>query len=89
MIRQEIIFLNSTPVDLTTSGNIDPAIVMSIQNIMTEGFAYLGNESVSNSIYGHKLYPGQSFTIELAPNDRVFAVGDAGVSIAKFILDLG
>jgi hypothetical protein len=89
MIRQEIISLNSTPVDLTTSGNIDPAIVMSIQNIMTEGFAYLGNESVSNSIYGHKLYPGQSFTIELAPNDRVFAVGDAGVSIAKFILDLG
>jgi len=89
MIRQEIISLNSTPVDLTTSGNIDPAIVMSIQNIMTEGFAYLGNESVSNSIYGHKLYPGQSFTIELAPNDKVFAVGDAGVSIAKFILDLG
>lgn len=89
MIRQEIISLNSTPVDLTVSGVIDPAIVISIQNIMTSGFAYLGNENVSTVNYGHKLYPGQSFTIELAPNDKVFAVGDAGVSIAKFILDLG
>lgn len=89
MIRQEIISLSSTPVDLTTSGTIDPAIAMSIQNIMTTGFAYLGNENVSSINYGHKLYPGQSFTIELAPNDKVFAVGDAGVSVAKFILDLG
>jgi len=89
MIRQEIISLNSTPVNLTISGVIDPAIVMSIQNIMSTGYAYLGNESVSSSNYGHKLYPGQSFTIELAPNDKIFAVGDSGVSIAKFILDIG
>ena len=89
MIRQQIIALNSTPVDLTVSGTIDPQTVMSIQNIMTTGFAYLGNESVSSVDYGHKLYPGQSFTIELAPNDKLFAVGDAGVSIAKFILDIG
>lgn len=89
MIRQQIIALNATPIDLTISGVIDPAIVMSIQNIMTTGFAYLGNENVSSADYGHKLYPGQSFTIELAPNDKLFAVGDAGVSIAKFILDIG
>jgi hypothetical protein len=89
MIRQEIIALNTTPIDLTISGIIDPAIVLSIQNIMSTGYAYLGNENVSALDYGHKLYPGQSFTIELAPNDRIFAVGDAGVSIAKFILDIG
>jgi hypothetical protein len=89
MIRQQIIALNSTPVDLTVTGVIDPQTAVSIQNIMTTGFAYLGNESVSSSDYGHKLYPGQSFTIELAPNDKLFAVGDAGVSIAKFILDIG
>lgn len=56
---------------------------------MTTGYAYLGNESVSSSDYGHKLYPGQSFTIELAPSDKIFAVGDAGVSIALFKLDIG
>lgn len=89
MIRQQIIALNSTPIDLTISGAIDPQTAMSVQNIMSSGFAYLGNENVSSSNYGHKLYPGQSFTIELAPNDKLFAVGDSGVSIAKFILDIG
>lgn len=89
MIRQEVILLNETPIDLTISGAIDPLIVMSIQNIMSTGYAYLGNENVSRSNYGHKLYPGQSFIIQLAPNDKIFAVGDSGVSVAKFILDIG
>ena len=56
---------------------------------MTTGFAYIGAEDVSSTNYGHKLYPGQSFTIELAPNDKLFAVGDSGVSIAIFKLDIG
>jgi hypothetical protein len=89
MIRQEIIPLNSTPVNLSVSGVIDPLTVLSVQNVSSSGYAYLGNEDVSTSIYGHKLYPGQSFTIELAPNDKLFVVGDSGVSIAKFILDIG
>ena len=89
MIRQSIILLNSTPLDLTRSGVLDRPMVLSIQNIMSSGYAYLGNESVSSSIYGHRLYPGQSFTIELAPSDRIFAVGDSGVSVALFKLDIG
>lgn len=89
MLKTEIIALNSTPIDLTYSGIIDPCIAISIQNIMPSGYAYLGGPDVSNSNYGHKLYPGQSFIIELAPNDKIFAVGDSGVSIAKLVLDIG
>lgn len=88
MIKQRIQALNGTPVDLTYTGVIDPLTVLSIQNIMDSGYAYLGNENVSVNNYGHKLYPGQSFTIELAPNDKLFAVGDSGVSIAIFSLDI-
>jgi hypothetical protein len=88
MIKQKIQALNGTPVDLTYTGLIDPLTVLSIQNIMDSGYAYLGNENVSVNNYGHKLYPGQSFTIELAPNDKLFAVGDSGVSIAVFSLDI-
>lgn len=89
MIRQSIVSLNSTPIDLTRSGVLDRPMALSIQNIMTTGYAYLGNENVTSLDYGHKLYPGQSFTIELAPSDKIFAVGDAGVSIALFRLDIG
>jgi hypothetical protein len=88
VIKQKIQALNSTPVDLTYTGIIDPLVVLSIQNIATSGFAYLGNEKVSSVDFGHKLYPGQSFTIELAPNDKIFAVGDSGVSVALFSLDI-
>jgi len=89
MIRQSIVALNSTPIDLTRSGVLDRPMALSIQNIMTTGYAYLGNENVTSSDYGHKLYPGQSFTIELAPSDKIFAVGDAGVSVSLFKLDIG
>lgn len=88
MIKQKIQALNGTPVDLTYTGVIDPLTVLSVQNIMDSGYAYLGGENVSINNYGHKLYPGQSFTIELAPNDKLFAVGDSGVSVAIFTLDI-
>jgi hypothetical protein len=88
MIKQRIQALNGTPVDLTYTGVIDPLTVLSVQNIMESGYAYLGGENVSINNYGHKLYPGQSFTIELAPNDKLFAVGDSGVSVAIFTLDI-
>lgn len=88
MIRQRIITLSGTPQELTYEGTIDPLSVLSIQNTMSSGYAYIGNESVSISDYGHKLYPGQSFTIELAPNDKLYAVGDSGVEVAVFSLDI-
>jgi hypothetical protein len=88
MIKQRIQALSGTPFDLTYTGVIDPLTVLSVQNIMDSGYAYLGGENVSINNYGHKLYPGQSFTIELAPNDKLFAVGDSGVSVAIFTLDI-
>ena len=89
MIKHRIETLSSTPLDVTYTGVVDPFIVVSIQNIMTTGYAYLGNENVTTSSYGHKLYPGQSFTAEISPNDKIYAVGDAGVQIAIFVLDVG
>lgn len=56
---------------------------------MSYGFAYLGNSTVSTTNYGHKLYPGQSFIIEMAYSDNMYAVGDTGVKIAVMELDRG
>lgn len=89
MIKTQIIALSSTPIDLTYSGAIDPSVSLSIQNIMESGYAYLGGSDVSSINYGHKLYPGQSFSIDLSPIDKIWAVGDSGVSIAILRLDIG
>ncbi len=88
MIKHRIIALTTTPTDLTWNGVIDPLSVISVQNIAATGYAYLGGENVSISNYGHKLYPGQSFTAELAPNDKLYAISDQGVSVAIFELDI-
>lgn len=87
MIKHRIIPLNLTPVDLTWSGIIDPPNTLSVQNISDSGYAYLGGEDVSILDYGHKLYPGQSFTIELAPADKLYAISDTNISVAIFELD--
>ena len=79
--------LNGTPQNLVTREIIHSTNTLSIQNIMDTGYAYLGNENVSLSNFGHKLYPGQSFTVELSSSDNIYAIGDAGVQVAVMELD--
>jgi hypothetical protein len=86
-LKHRIITLNSTPQRLNIRETIDSRSTLSVQNIMTTGYAYLGNSSVTTTSYGHKLYPAQSFTIEMATGDDLWAVGDSGVQVAIFIQD--
>jgi hypothetical protein len=86
-LKHRILTLNSTPQNLVIREATDARNTMSVQNIMDSGYAYLGNSSVTTSNFGHKLYPGQSFTIEMASSDDLYAVGDNGVQVAIFIID--
>lgn len=87
-LDHRIVTLNNTAQSLVNkSSPIDSRCTLSIQNIMNTGYAYIGNASVTNSSYGHKLYPGQSFTIELSKGDDLYAVADSGVQVALFEID--
>lgn len=86
-LKHRILTLNTTAQRLNVKEVVDSRCTLSVQNIMSSGYAYLGNESVTNLNYGHKLYPGQSFTIEMANGDSLWAVGDTGVKVAIFIQD--
>ena len=86
-LNHKIVTLNSTPQNLVTRETVHSVNTLTIQNIMSTGYAYLGSESVSSSDFGHKLYPGQSFVIELAWSDNIYAVGDSGVQVAVMELD--
>ena len=85
--RHKIQALNSTPVNLVIREATDARNSMSIQNVSNTGFAYIGAEGLTSSDYGIKLFPGQIYTIELAPSDDIWAVGDNGVSVAIFNID--
>jgi len=88
-VRHKIVSLNGTAQNLVVREETDARNTLSIQNVASTGFAYLGGYGVSSSDYGYKLYPGQSFIIEMAPSDDIWAVGDSGVSVAIFNIDRG
>ena len=88
MIRHRMYDLNESPVDLTVHEIIDSMNTICVQNIADSGNAYIGGASVSSSLYGHKLFPGSSITMELSASSRIYAVGDEGVSLAVLEIDI-
>ena len=85
--RHRVITLNGTPQNLVVREATDSRNTMTVQNTMNHGFAYIGGPGVSSTNYGHKLYPAQSFIVEMASGDDLWAVGDSGVKIAVFVMD--
>lgn len=81
-INHKILSLNSTPQNAVTRGNGHSMNTLSIQNISNSGNAYLGNSLVTTTNFGYKVCPGQSFCIEMAFSNNIYAVGDSGVQIA-------
>ena len=85
-IRTRNLSLNGTPLELTVYDTEDNRVnSLSVQNLSETAVAYIGTSSVSSTVFGHKLYPKQSFSIDLNPLDRLYAVGEAGVTVAVFI----
>ena len=85
MLRTRNLTLTNTPILLTLSDAVETPNDFSIQNTHESAYAYLGTSSVSPTNYGHKLYPGQTFSIILSAYDKLYAVGDSGSTVAVFI----
>ena len=83
MIRHSIKTLSTTtPVEATIEDSVNGVCTLVVQNVNGVSNVYLGNENVSSSNYGFLLLPRQAFTVELRPNDRVYAIGDSATNIA-------
>ena len=81
MIRHQIKALSTTtPTELTIEDNVNSVCTLVVQNVDSAEYIYIGNSSVSSSNFGFKLYPGQAFTVELRPYDRVYAVGSSSIN---------
>ena len=87
MIRTRNLTLTSSPVEATLQDSVDAPTSISIENTATTGFAYIGTSSVSSSNYGFKIYPAQTFVADLDPYEKLYVMGDSGVTVAILILD--
>lgn len=75
---------DSTATELTP-GARHSGLDLTIQNVDASAVVYIGGEGVTASDYGFKLVAGAGFSIELNPNDRLYAISDTNGSNAALL----
>lgn len=81
MLRTRNLTLSGTAQELTIDDVVDTPNTISVQNTDLSAPLYIGNESVTTSNYGIKLAPGQMWSADLGPNDKLYAVGSSTVAV--------
>ena len=49
---------------------------ITLQNVNSSGYIYIGGENVSTTNYGFRLMPSHSFSIELPGPDALYVIAD-------------
>lgn len=79
---------NAEPVRLTPPG-MHSGLDITIQNVSSSGYAYLGNEDVTTSNYGFRIMPNHSISFELPEKDVLYAIGSTNeIQIAVIKINL-
>jgi hypothetical protein len=62
---------------------------ITIQNVDSSAYVFLGGEGVTVSDYGYRLAPGSAWSVELPGLDAIYAITDTnGSKVALFKMGL-
>ena len=75
---------DSTATELTPGAN-HSGLDVTVQNVDDNAIYYIGASDVTTSDYGFKLDPGDAFSIELNPNDRLYIISDTNSTNAALL----
>ena len=64
---------NTEAVRLTPNGT-HSGMDITLQNVNTDGYIYIGAEGVSSTDYGFRIMPNHSISFELPGNDALYAI---------------
>ncbi len=81
----DLLTLSDTTETELTPGARHSGLDLTIQNVHATAVVYIGGVGVTTSDYGFKLTPGAGFSIELNPNDRLYAISDTNGSTAALL----
>ena len=81
----DLVTLSNTTETELTPGARHSGLDLTIQNVHATAVVYIGAVGVTASDYGFKLTPGTGFSIELNPNDRLYAISDTNGSTAALL----
>ena len=81
----DLLTLSNSAATELTPGARHSGLDLTIQNVDEAAVVYIGGAGVTTSDYGFKLTPGAGFSIELNPNDRLYAISDTNGSNAALL----
>jgi hypothetical protein len=75
--------LSSSAATLLTPNGVHSGMDVTIQNVHSTAYVYIGGEGVTASSYGYRLNPGSAISFELPGKDALYAItGTNGSQIA-------
>lgn len=82
---------NSTPTRLTPNG-IHSGMDITIQNINSTGYIYIGGEGLTSSSFGYRIAPDHAISFELPGTDFLYALSsenEMNIAVIKTNLESG
>jgi hypothetical protein len=92
MTAQNLVTLSTSSAIRLSPFGTHSGLDFTMQNVNASGYIYIGNENVSSTNYGFRLYPNQAISIELNGRDAIYAVSSASdmkVAVLSVALEAG
>lgn len=61
---------------------------VTIQNLNSSGYLYLGGPNVTTTNFGYRLAPNSAWSIELRQDETVYAIGSTGILVSTLMAGL-
>jgi len=92
MTQHALTTLSSTSATRLTPVGSHSGMDITVQNIHSTAYVYLGAEGVTSSNYGYRIAPNSAWSIELPGKNALFAITNTNgsqIAVLKTSLELG
>ena len=76
MTTHSLTTLTNTSATRLTPNGLHSGMDITIQNVDSSAYVFLGGEGVTASDYGYRLAPGSAWSVELPGLDAIYAITD-------------
>ena len=83
MTQHVLTELSNTQATRLTPNGIHSGMDITLQNVNTEAYVFVGGEGVTTTSYGYRISPNNGWAIELPGKDALYAISDVdGANVA-------
>lgn len=84
-----LVTLSNTEATRLSPAGVHSGVDITVQNVNTSGYIYIGSSSVSSESYGYRILPNHAISIELNAKSTIYATSSAsGMKAAVLVTNL-